>query len=286
MSRLWDVYDGEPWMENPQLGILSLNKPRKRGKKMAARKRHRKNRMPAALRKYWATHRRGRKNAPRKRRRARKNWISAGSIVPINRPRRHRRKSYASNPHRRKHHRRNPPILGLPVPGIKTIAFGAVGLAGPSFVNGFLTSTFPAIMQQASSLGIAGKYLVKGVSIYGLYWLTKRFVGHSEANAVIFGGSLNIGLTLVNDFAPGILPANPLSMYVPVRPGMQGMQAYVPVRPGLRAGNVPGTALPGRMLSPAIRAAAAAPLAVQTRTIPRANFSDNAYNVPQRHMRF
>jgi hypothetical protein len=119
-----------------------------------------------------------------------------------------------------------------------------------------------------------------------LYWLTKRFVGQSEAHAVIFGGALNVGLSLMNDFAPGILPANPLSMYIPSRTGMRGgngLDAYVPIRPGLRAANLPGN-LPARgaMGVPRVNTA----LAVQTRGIPRGNFSDNAYNVPVRHLRF
>ena len=115
--------------------------------------------------------------------------------------------------------------------------FAGIGFAGPSLVSGFLNSTFPTVMQSTTNLGIAGKYLVKVASILGLSWLTRRFVGSNEAHMVMVGGGANIALSLVNDFAPGILPANPLGMYLPtVFPAAGargGMQAYIPLR-GMR----------------------------------------------------
>jgi hypothetical protein len=94
-------------------------------------------------------------------------------------------------------------------------------------------------MQQTTSLGVTGKYLVKIASVFGLHWLAKRFVGPSEAQMVLIGGGANIAISLVNDFAPGFLPANPLGMYLPTafttnpNPGA-GVKAYVPLR-GMRA---------------------------------------------------
>jgi hypothetical protein len=194
----------------------------------------RKRRQPAALRRYWATHRKGRKrSAPRRRRRSRRNWAQSGAMVPINPRRRHKRHHYRHNP--RRHHRRhrhNPKFLGLSVPPIRTVAFGALGFATPPLVAGFLTTLAPSVMQTAMSAGMIGKYAVKVGSVALTSWLTHRFISASDANAVAIGGSINIGLSLINDFAPGFLPANPLSAYVPVRPGLR---AYVPVRPGLRA---------------------------------------------------
>jgi hypothetical protein len=227
-----------------------------------------------AARKRRRVHRRGRKRSAarrprvrvsvnRPRRRRRRNWAVAGPVIPMN-PRRRRR----SHRRTRVHHRRrsNPFFSGMPP--IKSIAFGAIGFAGPSFVSGFLSSTFPTVMQQTTSLGIAGKYLVKIGSILGLSWLTRRFVGSSEAQMVMIGGGANVALSLVQDFAPGLLPANPLGMYLPtVFPPManapsRAMSAYVPLR-GLRAGRpitsaaaFPTTSSTG-MLSPAYGGVAA-----------------------------
>jgi hypothetical protein len=240
-QALWDFYDGEPFMQNPHLGILggtmAMNPRRKR--RNSPRKRYSINRRRG--RKHNAVRRRRRSNPPR--RRARRNWISAGMVLPPNPRRKHHRRT---NPHRRRHRRSNPALLGMAFPSMKQIGFGVVGFAGPSFVSGFLTSTFPTVMQSLPG-GTLGKYIVKGASIFGLQWLTRRFIGRAEAYAVTFGGALNIGMSLIQDFAPGILPANPLAMYIPRN---AGMHAYVPVRRGLHAANVPGTALPGREYAP------------------------------------
>lgn len=232
-KRLWDYYDGEPFMQNPRLGILALgNKPRKRrkGKKMARKRKG--MRQPAALRRYWAKHKhKGKKsNPPRRRRRMRKNWVNTGAVSAVNPRRRRHRKNAPRRHHRR--HRRNPSVMGFHIPPVRTVAFGALGFASPPLVQGFLTSLAPSVMQTAMSAGMVGKYAVKVGSVALTSWLVRRFVSVGDGNAVAIGGAINVGLSLVNDFAPGFLPANPLSMYVPVRPGVR---AYVPVRPGLRA---------------------------------------------------
>lgn len=242
---LWDMFDGEPFMENPQLGILGLNPKRKRGSKMAVRRRRR-------------VHRRGRKSTarrttarrrvsvsvkanPRRRRRSsgrrRKNWLVSGAVTPFTNPRRRRRSARRNRVHhRRRHARRNPAFLGFSLPPLKSVLFAGVGFAGPSMVSGFLSSTFPSIMSQTTSMGVAGKYLVKIGSVLGLAWLTRRFVGSNEANMVMVGGAANVALSLANDFAPGFLPANPLSAYVPNSPvGMNGVRSYVGLK-GLRGG--------------------------------------------------
>lgn len=145
-----------------------------------------------------------------------------------------------SNPRRRhSHRRRNPAFFGVDFPSVKTIAFAGIGFAGPSFVSGFLTTTVPTIMTTITNMGILGKYVVRIGAVVGLAALTKRFVGSQEAQAVMIGGTANIALTAINDFVPGILPANPLALYVPLMqaPGvrsMNGMKQYVPLR-GLRA---------------------------------------------------
>lgn len=98
-------------------------------------------------------------------------------------------------------------------------------------VSGLLTSVAPSIMTQITSMGITGKYIMKVGSVALLAWATKRFLGAGPAMSVAIGGGINIAVSLVNDFVPGLIPANPLAMYLPTRPGMQ---AYVPVRGNLR----------------------------------------------------
>lgn len=241
-KRLWDFYDGEPFMENPYLGILGTNpKRKKRGKKMAARKRRR-------TRRVRRTH--GRKHtmrAPRRRRRAsprrrrRNPWTVAGSVIPmVANPRRRRRGRKHVSRRRRSTHRRSNPF-GLALPPMKSVAFAGVGFIGPSIVSSVLTSTVPSLMTQVTGMGLIGKYVIRVASVLGLSWLTKRFVGVNEGNMVLIGGGVNVALTLVSDFAPGLLPANPLAMYIPTvfppmtfTPGAGGMKQYVPLR-GLRA---------------------------------------------------
>ena len=215
-----------------------------------------------ATRKRRRVHRRGRKHTvrrranPRPRRRVtrrRRNWATSGLVVPAN-PRRRRHSRRRSNPvRRRRHHRRSNPFGLSGMPPIKTIVFAGIGFAAPSFVSGFLTSNFPTIMQQTTSLGVAGKYIVKIGSVLGLSWLAKKFVGQSEGQAVMIGGGANIAISLINDFAPGILPANPLGMYLPnVLPPMNAMpggalKAYVPnSMRGMRA----AVRLPGAVAFP------------------------------------
>ena len=230
-KSLWGIYDGEPFMENPQLGLLGVNTPRK-GRKMAVRRRKRSNARRRGC-KHAAPRRRStsvRSANPRRRRRARRNWITSGMVVPPNpRRRRHHRRSNPKRRHSRRRH--NPALLGLSIPPIKTVLFAGVGFVGPSMVSGLLTSVAPSIMQQITSMGIAGKYIMKAGSVALLAWATKRFLGAGPAMSVAIGGGINIAVSLVNDFVPGIIPANPLAMYLPTRPGMQ---AYVPVRGNLR----------------------------------------------------
>lgn len=231
MSKtLWGFYDGEPFMENPALGLLGVNKPRK-GKKMAVRRKKRSNR-PRRVRRTRTHHRKNSPRRVRRTRRARRNWMASGMVVPPNPRRRHRRSRRSANPKRRHSRRRhNPAFLGLAVPPIKTVLFAGVGFVGPSMVSGMLNSFAPSIMQQITSFGVAGKYIVKVGSVALLAWAVKKFVGPGQAMAVAIGGGVNVAVSLVNDFAPGILPANPLAMYLPTNPGMR---AYVPTRGNLR----------------------------------------------------
>ena len=259
-NRLWDFYDGEPFMENPYLGILGGNpKRRKRGKKMAVRRRRRTRRVHRKGRKHNVRRmpNRRRRSAPRRRRR--NPWTVAGSVVPmVANPRRKRRITHARRRRRSVRRHRNP--FGLSIPPMKSVAFAGVGFIGPSIVSSVLTSSVPSLMTTVTGMGLIGKYVIRIGSVLGLSWLVKRFVGVNEGNMVLIGGGVNVALTLVNDFAPSLLPANPLAMYVPTvfPPMMQqpgSFRQYVPLnqaRPGMRG----LSAIPPRQ----IRSAAAFPV--------------------------
>lgn len=224
-KTLWDFYDGEPFMENPMLGIIGGTNPRK-GKKMAVRRKRRNTRTRTRNRVHHRKHsppRAKRRSNPKRRRR---NWLSPGMVVPAN-PHHRRRRARSANPKRRHHRRRhNPAFMGIGIPPIKTIMYAGLGFVGPSFISSTLTTAAPSLMSSITSLGITGKYIMKIGSVALLTWAAKKFGGPAAATSVAIGGGVNIAVSLVNDFVPGILPANPLSMYLPTAPGMK---AYVPM---------------------------------------------------------
>lgn len=198
MAKLWDFFDGEPFMENPHVAIIGNPKrSRKRnstkGKKTMAFKRRRT----------------GRKNAPR-RRRARRNFPAAGLVFNPRRrhhrknaPRR-RRRNVMSNPRRhRRSYRRNPAVLGVALPPLNMIAWGAGGfIATPMLertINSFLTSSSSTSSITSSALG---RYAVKLGSALILTYLTKAVLGNKEAFPVAMGGALYVVVSAVNEFAP------------------------------------------------------------------------------------
>lgn len=151
-KSLWNFFDGEPFMENPHLAIVGANPKRKtKGKKMAARRKTRKTNI----------HRKGRKNAPR--RKARRNFPSAGLV--FNPRRKSHRKGAKANPGRRRHHaKRNPALLGVTLPPIQMIAWGAGGFIVPPMVEGFVNKFLPASVTGST----LGRYAVKIASVLGL----------------------------------------------------------------------------------------------------------------------
>jgi hypothetical protein len=207
---------------------------------MTVRRRRRTRRVHRQGRKANVRHVRRNPRRRTTRRRRRNPWTVAGQVVPmVANPRRKRaRRNRVHHRRRRYAGRRNP--FGLSIPPMKSIAFAGVGFIGPSIVSSTLTSLAPSIVQQITGMGLIGKYVLRIGSVLGMSWLVKRFVGVNEGNMVLIGGGVNVALTLVNDFAPSLLPANPLAMYVPtVMPPMMGqagsgMRQYVPLR-GMRA---------------------------------------------------
>lgn len=209
-KSLWDFYDGEPFMENPHIAVVGLNPKRKKGQKMAAKRRN--------------ARRRGRKaNAPR--RKARRNFPMAGLVYnPRKRRNPKRRRHHAKHNARRRHSaRRNPALLGVTLPPVQMIAFGAGGFLGTPMVEGFINKFLPASIT-ASTLG---RYAVKIGTVLGLTYLVKTFLSNKEAFPVAMGGSMYIVVSAVNEFAPQLTQTGPATGTAAYRAGMiSGVNAY------------------------------------------------------------
>jgi hypothetical protein len=214
--------------------ILLLN-PRTR--------RRRKNRMPAALARYWARRRgrsyRARSHNPHRRRRRRHNrrYVArrrGHHYRAHNRRHYHRRRR--SN--RRRH--RNPSVRGLLGRGggiVKTYAtpviLGAVGGAALNFAWGYVSPKLPANLQ-AGWVGVATKSAVA----IGLAMLVGRFVPRYRQQAQLAGlgaviltaGPPIIGL--IGSTVPGLSGYIDYQSYsLPM--SRSGMHGYMPRGPGL-----------------------------------------------------
>jgi hypothetical protein len=224
-KSLWKDFDGEPFLINPHL--IVANSPKK-GRTMAhARKR---SRMPAALRKYWAKHR---KNRPKSRSRPRRNYPVPGFVAN---PRRKRRKrAYGSLRHYARRARHNPPemtVMGLSIPPLTLTVAGTVGFALPAVLETYIMPMLPASIQGASW----AKWLVRGGIVIGGGMLARRF-NRAMGTAFLIGGGIYMLLQVVKEFAPGMIPGlsgQPfLGYYPPNRmtrlPG-HGMSEYASTR--------------------------------------------------------
>lgn len=258
-KKLWNFYDGEPFMENPHLAIVGAN-PFKVGSIIERKKQGFRKISQRKGSKTMAYKRKGKKNSPRRRRRARRNPIPGGGLM-INRPRRrrtyhmkkNRRGTYVHNPkHRRRHARRNPAVLGVALPPLNMIAWGAGGFIGTPMVEGYLTRFLPAEI----TTSVLGRYAVKIGTVLGLTYLVKQVLGAKEAFPVALGGSLYVVTSAINEFIPQLTqapaPAPAVSAY---RQGMiaTGIGAYrTGMIKGYSATNLaralPGLAQPSQMM--------------------------------------
>jgi len=262
-KKLWDFYDGEPFMENPHLAIIgnpfkvgSIIERKKQGfRKISERKGSK-----------IMAYKRGKKNSP-KRRRARKNPFPGGGLM-INKPRRrkrnkvyhmkkNRRGTYAYNPKHRRRARRNPAFLGVALPPLNMIAWGAGGFIGVPMVEGYLNRFLPAEV----TTNVLGRYAVKIGTVLGLTYLVKAVLSAKEAFPVALGGSLYVVTSAVNEFIPQITQAPaPVPTVSAYRSGMikayrsgmiaTGIGAYAATQlaAGPTRGSLPGLAQPSQMM--------------------------------------
>lgn len=214
MARLWSYVNGEPFMINPRVGILN---PKKRGSKMAYRKRKRAT--VGSVRRKRTTKRR------------RNSWMTGGRVVPVANPRRRRRSTRRSvrRARRRSTVLRNPRLFGVSLPPLSNVIYGGIGFAAPPMVEGFLSRFLPAELS-ASTLG---KYAIRIGSVLGLGWAARQFIGVRESNSVMIGGTIYVAVSAVQEFAPGMLPGMgayvPLGAYVPALGSAEPTPAPRPV---------------------------------------------------------
>jgi len=260
MAKLWDYYDGEPFMENPHLAVIgnpfkvgSIIERKKQGfRKISQRKGS----------KVMAYKRRGKKNSPR-RRKYRRNPIPGGGLMLNPRRRRRnprtyhmkktRRGTYAYNPRRRRA-RRNPAVLGVALPPINMIAWGAGGFVGTPMVESYLTRFLPAEL----TTNVLGRYAVKIGTVLGLTYLAKHVLSAKEAFPIALGGSLYVVTSAINEFIPQLTTTTPTTtttvqayrggMIKAYRNGMiaTGIGSYS--QPGLANRALPGLAQPSQAM--------------------------------------
>jgi hypothetical protein len=199
---------------------LILINPRKRKRSRSRRRRSNpKRRMPAALRRYWASKRGRRLSNPRRRRRN----------PMVHAYKRRRPRFRMRNPRRRSLRRlRNPRGDGL----MSTLTAGAIGAGGALLLNvvyGYVNPYLPASLQ--TGLVQTG---VLAVGAVGLGYLVGRFVSKDIGDDVAFGG---LSVVLYN-----ALSTVAQSSGLPITNNLSGYADYTPRRMGAYMRGQPNTA--------------------------------------------
>lgn len=197
------------------------------------RRKKRKGRMPAGLRRYWASRRRGSAAPKRRKRRA---------VMANPRRRRHRarsvvRRARRSNPRRAHHKRRrraNPIFMrrsrrkrrhnpfstnGL-MAVLKPAGIGAAGALAMSIAYGYLSPQLPSTLTTGYL-----PVLVKGAAAIGLGMLIGKFMSKQDGQYATIGG---LTVVLVGAVTPLLTSAAPT---LPGLSGLAGYGDYVPYRP-------------------------------------------------------
>lgn len=236
-KRLWNYFDGEPFLTNPHLAIFTPN-PRKRKvrKTMALRRRR-------VARRRTAPKLRNVRRAPRRRRALRNPYPVAGMVINPRHRRRHRRNPVLKNAHRRKHHyRRNPAIMGLSLPPMKAVLFTGIGYIGTQSLPALLTPMLPASMVPSTPMG---RYAMYGASGFLLTMGVKMLSNSNDAMYTAIGSLVFIAKQAIMDFMPGVIPG--LSGYTAPTMGgyVMGNQPTMKSLSGMRGLGMPMTSFPG-----------------------------------------
>lgn len=198
------------------------------------RRKKRKGRMPAGLRRYWASRRRGGAVKRRRKRRAvmanPRRRRSRSRAVVIHRKRRsnprraHHKRRRRANPvffHRRKRRRHHNPFStsGL-MSVLKPAGIGAAGAIATSIAYGYLSPQLPASLTTGYL-----PTLVKAAAAIGLGMLVGKFMSRQDGQYATIGG---LTVVLVGAVTPLITSAAPT---LPGLSGLAGYGDYVPYRP-------------------------------------------------------
>lgn len=185
-KRLWNFFDGEPYLDNPRLFILNPEKKRRK-KKMARR---------------VARRRSIRHSVRRRRSTSRRRSFRANSFVPNPRRRRRTYRRHAVRRGRRRSFRSNPfslgsggNILGFPIKQVM-LAGGAV-VAAP-YIEHQLLKLMPVSMSATASGRWAGKI---GAAVATGY-IAKLAMGNEAARLAYIVLGANLVADAVAEFMP------------------------------------------------------------------------------------
>lgn len=199
------------------------------------RRKSRKGRMPAGLRRYWASKRRGSAAPKRRRRRAvavvrrRRRRAVVGTVRRRRaNPRRRASRRFVASHRRRRH--RNPRIMGSMSGIIKgtvmPAATGAVGGLVLDIVYGKISPMLPAALQT----GIPA-FAAKAGAAVGLGMLAGKFVGRDKAKVATIGAVTVLFYGMMKSYLATAVPSLGLSGFQDFvtysgQPGKVG--AYMP----------------------------------------------------------
>ena len=223
MTKLWDYFDGEPFLDNPNLAVLT-NPKSKRRRKPSGRRKTMARRLPARNRKGQFVKRGSSHKRATTRRRRRTVGVRTGAfgrrirrvkvvrrpaLVNPRRRRRSTRRRYATvlyNPrrsYRRRSYRRNPVRLGsiFSKPTLKNVGFAVVGLAGTPMLYGFASQYLPTVMTGNQW----GRYATKAASAWVLSFGVGKIAGREAERSVLIGGLAYVAMGLIQDFFPTLL---------------------------------------------------------------------------------
>ena len=200
------------------------------------RKKTRKGRMPAGLRRYWASRRRGAAPKRRRKRRAvmanprrrRRNPLRGRRVGGGKyKYSRHYRKALKhrkrrANPRyvrraRRRH--RNPFSTSGLQSMVTPVAYGAVGALATAVLYGYLSPSLPSAM----TTGYV-PYLVQAAAAVGLGMLIGKFMSRQDGQYATVGALTVVAVSAISPLITSAVPT------VPGLSGLGGMGAYQPYR--------------------------------------------------------
>lgn len=189
MGNLWSIdKNGEPWLgdavDNPYVALANPRRQRKRARKGV---------YPAALRRYWATHKRSRSSG-----RARRNPPRRSTAV-AEAPQRHVTWIRA---------RRNPGSIARRAsgyvskfPDIKTIGGITLGFVMPNILLAQARNYLPASIMGST----AALWIVKGASAVVPGLLLRKFGQAKLGLHMIIGGAVSFAVDLLKTYFPTYL---------------------------------------------------------------------------------